>query len=511
MDAGGALLLLGLIGLLVFWIFQGKSSLDHFPHRTGWPIIGNLPQIRTDRPELTLTEWRKDLGDVFAVKMMNTSMLILNSYEAIYEALVKRGDQFAGRPQVNAFRLGYITNNFQDLAFSNPNARWKLLRKVSHKSIKMFDTGMKRIEEINLNVIDSMLDEFEVKRGESFNPKEIIYNSIMNIMTTLLLNQKYSKDDELFKNFVEIERTGLEVMSPGGKGVELDIFPWLRYFGNSTFKTLLELVKKQDRLWDLIKKDAQASSVDGLGVCNGLVGDLFREHYLRSKESLDASDVKLEELHLKLTTIDMIAAGTSTTSNSVYSFFNILIHHPKVQAKLRAEVDRIVGPGRHVSLDDRKDMPYTQATIYELLRYTSLVPFGLPHVTLTETSICGKPVPAGVQVLLNLWALHHDEDFWDAPYEFCPERFLDDDGQLVSASHDNRRHLMSFGAGPRVCIGEILALGRLFLLIASVVQKFEMKQGLKKASCDAKDYKHGLVLTSDDYEVVLQMRSVLNE
>ncbi|ELT91469.1 hypothetical protein CAPTEDRAFT_37977, partial [Capitella teleta] len=66
--------------------------------------------------------------------------------------------------------------------------------------------------------------------------------------------------------------------------------------------------------------------------------------------------------------------------------------------------------------------------------------------------------------------MHLEEDFLGDPHAFRPERFLDDAGNVVSASHENRKHLMPFGAGTRVCVGEILGIGRLFLLLATVAQ-----------------------------------------
>ena len=38
------------------------------------------------------------------------------------------------------------------------------------------------------------------------------------------------------------------IFSPFGDGKELDVFPFLRHFGNSTWKKILELAKMQ---WDM--------------------------------------------------------------------------------------------------------------------------------------------------------------------------------------------------------------------------------------------------------------------
>ena len=56
------------------------------------------------------------------------------------------------------------------------------------------------------------------------------------------------------------------------------------------------------------------------------------------------------------------------------------------------EIDAVVSTEKRVTLGDKDGLHYTRAVIYELLRYSSVVPIGVPHMTRKDTQLCGKPV-----------------------------------------------------------------------------------------------------------------------
>ena len=105
--------------------------------------------------------------------------------------------------------------------------------------------------------------------------------------------------------------------------------------------------------------------------------------------------------------------------------------------------------------------------------------------------------------------MHHDEKFWGDPYEFRPERFLDEDKNLVAADHPNRKHLMPFGAGTRVCLGESLAIARLFLWITKLMQRFEVvpAENNPKSTTDPRLFDFEGVLRVTKYDVVFKLRT----
>ena len=143
----------------------------------------------------------------------------------------------------------------------------------------------------------------------------------------------------------------------------------------------------------------------------------------------------IKDINVQLIFTNSLVAGSTTTFNTLSSFMNTLTYYPEVQRKLHEEVDEVVGSERDVTPSDRQNMPYTRATLFEVSRFAAIVPLGIPHATSRDCQLAGVDLPKGTCILTNLWALHHDKGFWGDPWEFRPERFLNDQGQLLPADH----------------------------------------------------------------------------
>jgi len=193
-------------------------------------------------------------------------------------------------------------------------------------------------------------------------------------------------------------------------------------------------------------------------------------------------------------------AGVATTTMTLYCLIAMMCTRPHIQQKLQQEIDSVIG-GRKPTLADRPNMPYVEATIMETLRFLSHVPMALPHKAIVDTTVCGYRVPKGTTVYPHLWAMHHDDTFWEKPTEFHPEHFLDDKGCLLEPDHIRRRRLMPFGAGRRVCMGEALAKNRIFLFTTSLLQEFDFSKVNSSAetACDIEKYPLKFLLQVPDY------------
>ena len=105
-----------------------------------------------------------------------------------------------------------------------------------------------------------------------------------------------------------------------------------------------------------------------------------------------------------------------------------------------------------------------------------------PDLSLIDYEVDGMLLPKGSTVVLNVWAMHHDERTWKDPQHFIPERFESYPGlassYAASGEWDKRDHF-GYGAGRRICPGIHLAERNLFIGVAKLLWafRFGVKEG----------------------------------
>ncbi|KAG0430412.1 hypothetical protein HPB47_022718 [Ixodes persulcatus] len=170
--------------------------------------------------------------------------------------------------------------------------------------------------------------------------------------------------------------------------------------------------------------------------------------------------------------LNFFGAGThSVRASMLWHLLNCAREPEGVQRKLQQEVDQIVGRVRAPEWEDRKNMPYTMAVIWEMLRWRTVAPLGIIREAERDTTIGGFHVPAGTVVMSNVWALHHDPDVWEHPMDFAPTRFLNADQTKLLPKP---AALLPFSTGRRMCPGETLSMMELFIYLATLMQRFRV-------------------------------------
>ena len=92
------------------------------------------------------------------------------------------------------------------------------------------------------------------------------------------------------------------------------------------------------------------------------------------------------------------------------------------------------------------------------------------RIARADDEICGVKVKKGTPVAIGPWMLHHHRRLWDEPNRFDPDRFLPE-----RSAGRHRFAYLPFGAGPRVCIGQMLAMNEAVLILASLAQRYQLR------------------------------------
>lgn len=171
----------------------------------------------------------------------------------------------------------------------------------------------------------------------------------------------------------------------------------------------------------------------------------------------------------------MIAGGTDTTAVVFVWALALLLKNPHVLKKAQNELDKHVGKERLVNESDINNLIYLQAIIKETLRLYPPGPLGGARKLTQDCNVGGYHIPKGTWLFVNLWKLHRDPRVWPNPSEFRPERFLTED-KKVDVKGQNFE-LIPFGAGRRICPGTNFGLQMLHLVLASLLQAFDLSAG----------------------------------
>ena len=164
--------------------------------------------------------------------------------------------------------------------------------------------------------------------------------------------------------------------------------------------------------------------------------------------------------------LTLFLAGHETTANALAWTWHLLGQHPRVEYRLRAELDSVL-QGNTPEPADMQKLVYTASVFREALRlYPPAWVIGREAVT--DYQLGNVPVPAGSTLLLSPYATQRDPRWWRRAEEFVPERWMEEDADRP------RFAFYPFGAGTRVCIGEHFAQMEGVLLLATLAQRWKL-------------------------------------
>lgn len=469
------LLLVSVVFCVVFLIL--KSYTQRVPRGTKklpgpfpLPFIGNLLSL-SKNPHLSLTKMSETYGDVFQIQIGTKPVLVLSGLETIRQALLKQGDAFLGRPDLFTFRL---IGDGQSLTFSQDSGEvWRARRRLAHNALKDFaispsltTSGISLVEEHISKEAEYLVRKFQqlIEEKGEFDPYRYMVVSVANVICAMCFGRRYNHDDQSFLDIVNLTD---EFGAAAASGNPADFIPILQYLPNRTMKNFIEVNKKFTSFTQKIVHE-HYRTYDANAVRD--ITDSLIQHSQEKKVD-ENSNVQLSERKTVNIVNDLFGAGFDTITTALSWSLMYLVANPKIQDKIQNELDQVVGRERRPRLSDRSQLPYTEAFILEMFRHSSFLPFTIPHCSTTDTVLNGYFIPKGICVMINQWQVNHDPNLWKDPYNFRPERFLNEDG--LSLNKTEMEKVLIFGLGKRRCLGEAIGRTEVFLFLTTMFQQLQ--------------------------------------
>ncbi|XP_036024450.1 cytochrome P450 2C26 isoform X2 [Onychomys torridus] len=478
-------LVLSLSCLLLLSLWRQSSERGKLPPGpTPLPIIGNFLQIDVKDISQSFTNLSKVYGPVFTLYLGRKPTVVLHGYEAVKEALIDHGEEFAGR---GSFPIAERVNKDLGIIFSN-GSRWKEIRRFSLMTLRNLGMGKRTIEDRVQEEAQCLVEGLRKTNGSPCDPTFILSCAPCNVICSIIFQNRFDYKDQDFLTFMEKVNENVRILSS----------PWLQVCNN--FPSLIDycpgshrkLMKNVDYIRGYLVEKIKEHQ-ESLNVASPRD---FIDYYLIKQNQEENNPLSWQFEHLATTLNDLFGAGTETTSTTLRYALLLLLKHPHVTAKVQKEIDRVVGRHRSPCMKDRNHMPYTDAMIHEVQRFIDLIPTNLPHAVTCDIKFRNYLIPKGTTIITSLSSVLHDSKEFPNPEVFDPGHFLDKNGNFKKSDY-----FMPFSTGKRICVGEGLARMELFLFLTTILQNFNLKSLVHTEDIDTTPVANGFASLPPPYQL----------
>uniref|UniRef100_H2YE90 Uncharacterized protein n=1 Tax=Ciona savignyi TaxID=51511 RepID=H2YE90_CIOSA len=497
MDITSVLLFLLVVVLVFLWNRRGSGNFP--PGFDGVPLLGCIPLFGVHR-ERSIAEWGREKGwPIFYIKLGITKVVVLNTFESIEEAFVKKGQYFVER-HIPIFLKRYSKGGKGNVCFpmgrfGNTSARFGI---HTLRDLGMGKSGMEnKIQSEIEHLSDYLVNSPNIVGKKSVDIVPIITKAVSNIICQLVFNTRFNLDDKI--TFID-SAAGIKLVKNAS---------WVRQV-----KMTLCYVPLLNRIPTIAKLKQEREAL------HNTRHDLLRKYIQMHKETLDKGNPRdfidafliageqdkeenssFNDEQLLFYIQDLFFGGTDTTSFTLTWTFLYLSLFPEKQKRLHDEIDEVIGSSGNISMSFLEKMPYAQAVMQEIFRVRPLVPLGMPRKCGQNISLMGHNLPKDTSVIPNIWSAHHNPDRWPEPDSFLPERHIDSNGNFIKS-----KDIIPFMLGPRNCLGIRLAEMEHFMFMVGLLQKLQFALPAGQGKVDTRGSSSIVLLLPPDVDLVITSR-----
>ena len=181
-----------------------------------------------------------------------------------------------------------------------------------------------------------------------------------------------------------------------------------------------------------------------------------------------ADPVFMPEADLKINVLGPLIAGFDTVTGTSTFMLYVLLTHPDLLERMRAEADELFASGMPTA-DGLRRMDVTHRIALETLRMYPVAP-AVPRTVTNEFEFGGYTIPAGDRVFVATTVPHYLPEYYPDPERFDIDRYLPD-----RAEHRQSGAFAPFSLGTHRCLGSNFAETQIALTLATILHDCDLQ------------------------------------
>ena len=345
--------------------------------------------------------------------MGSQSTIFLNHPKTVRKLLSSNEFKSFTNDRPPTFIGKYICYDIHNTAFTSNSATQQQRRRTFHSVMRFYGENLCRVEGLILDTIDQLADTLRVQTDVDVS--SAVSECVLTVIHKLLAGdaidnghidalKEFNMHWEKFFVF-EIETV-------------LQCFPILRFIPGLPFKRKYEsLCSARDKLMNYYFHDMKKTYMKGHE--RGIIDYLMTSQ----SEFHDAGDVTTITDQTVMASICETSSASYISSTSTINILLLMaLRHPHIQDRMYSDICQVDTEGGPIMLKHRRQVPYIEAAVLEVLRFSSMSPFLVPHYTREDISFEGSHIPKNSVLVINAWFCHRREDLWPDPWSFKPDR-----------------------------------------------------------------------------------------
>ncbi len=418
----------------------------------GFLGLGLGAQLAKD-PLKTIKGLRQQYGPIYQFKILNQHIYSIHSPELIREAIVKNADHLEmGKRQSEVFSSIYGDN-----VMTTSDDVWKRQRRILNPGFVP-----KKVAGY-LQLIDEAIED-SIRQLTSNGTQEKILVDLdrfstkltMDVILRVLFGFKTSDDESnsIADAVRFLEHQSLrELMWPA---TPPEWFPYPGRTAKAKNKKIIDdLIHSQVQM----RREEQSNTTRKPDYLDMLLNARDEE-----APSIGSATLTDQEIHDNCAVI--FAAGHDTTAGALIWWIGLMTKHPEYVEKIRQQMTEVIGEGQPTS-EAISQLTWLNASIRETMRICPSVVALFNRTTTKDIQVGEWSIPKEKIVSVLFWDVHNNPEFYQEPEKFKPERFMPGAERIPKGAY------IPFGIGPRLCIGQHLAMLELSMIGITLLRNFD--------------------------------------